>query len=492
MRPVESSPQGFTGTISLGLTDLIQMVCLSRSDLIIGVTSGTETGSIHIRQGQIRHAQTDTLQGEEAFFEILRWNNGRFQVQPFENNGKATVDKTWEYLLLEAMRSQDEGPAGAQSADLIEEIDDLFGALVQPHQDSSAEETKAAGEEACSPVRVLVVDDSTFFSKKLKEMLEADSSIQVSGTAKNGTEALEFLESGQPVDLITLDIEMPVMPGDTTIKHVMIRHRRPVLIVSSIKPQSMDKIFDFLQLGAVDFFPKPDGRNDLETSAHNLRMLVKAAAGAQLSNFRRLRKESGAAGPVEKSGSGRVKILAVVGAEGSYVDWLRLPLPVLCRDRLVVGLQKFPGDFAPAFAGLIERKTGTKTEHLSAAHSLTPGTFYMGNARQGAEFVFSVGEPSLDLNISGPEITAWRDGMGLWLSRLAEQAGDAMAVYFLSAADVLPEALLTELLAFNVRLVLAPPRALLCSRMVDSISPYADHFPDRIFFSNPDALPEVL
>ena len=58
MQSTDSISRGFTGTISLGLTELIQMVCLSRSDLVIGVSSGKGKASIYIRQGQIQHAHT--------------------------------------------------------------------------------------------------------------------------------------------------------------------------------------------------------------------------------------------------------------------------------------------------------------------------------------------------------------------------------------------------------------------------------------------------
>jgi two-component system chemotaxis response regulator CheB len=496
MQPVEPSPQGFTGTISLRLTDLIQMVCLSRSDLIIGVTSLKGRGSIHIRQGQIYHAQTDTLAGEEAFIEVLRWNDGQFEVHPFANNGKATINKPWEHLLLEAMRSQDEKciPEEDSSADLIAEIDDIFGDLVQPHENPFGKiEELASSQETSSPVRVLIVDDSSFFSKKLREMLEGDPSIQVVATAKNGTEALRFLGSGAPVDLITLDIEMPVMPGDTTLKHVMVRYRCPVLMISSMQPQSMEKIFDFLQLGAVDFFPKPAGRDDFSVSAENLRTLVKGAAKAHTVNFRRLRKENGSfLNQTWDSKSSKMKILVIVGAEGACIDWFRLPLPALCRDKIVVGLQKLPDHFTPAFLKLIEKKMGTRTEHLSGDHELSPGSFYMGTGRCSAEFGNASENLFVKLDPAGSETLSWRDGLQIWLNCLAEQAQESLSVYFLSAIDVLPQALITKLLASNVRLILAPSQSVLCSQMVDSIHPYAVHFPDQIIFSNPDNLPEVL
>lgn len=513
MQPVESAPQGFTGTISLKLPDLIQMVCLSRSDIIIEVTSQRGRGSIHIKQGQIRHAMTDTLVGEQAFFEVLLWNDGKFEMLPFVESGATSINKPWEHLILEAIRQQDEektsGDSGSNGSkagaslsaepdfgDLFGEVEHIFGNLAKPDEPSFLEETKPspAASQADS-TKVLIVDDSSFFSKKLKEMLEADPAIEVVGIARNGKESLDYLDSGKPVDLITLDIEMPVMPGDTALKHIMIRHRVPTLIISSLQPESMAKIFDFLQLGAVDFVTKPEAREDLTSYAANLRDLTKGAARARIANFKRLRKPAEqSAPPAVVSRGTSLKILVVVGAEGAYMDWFRLPLRDLCRQGIVIGIQKLRDGFVPKFAQLIESRTEVNTSALSGTHSLSPGNFYLGNARRQAAFKFHPGESAmdLDLDIYGEECLEWKEGMRLWLDRLAEEARESMSVYFLSAVDLLPESLMANLLTCGVRFVLPPPQTVLCSQLVDSIQPYATHFPDQILISSPDNLPEVL
>ena len=215
MQPTCLSLQKFTGTISVRLTDLIQMVCLSRSDLIMDVISLKGNGSIHIRHGQIDHAQTDLLTGEEAFFEVLRWNDGQFEILPSENNVTKSINKPWEHLLLEAMRLQDEksieieGKEAPQwkefgenpGPDILGVIDDVLGNLLDfdNHSDELQRRESVAPLASCpSSVRVLIVDDSAFFSKELKTLLEFDHAIEVVGIAVNGKEALEFLESGTP------------------------------------------------------------------------------------------------------------------------------------------------------------------------------------------------------------------------------------------------------------------------------------------------------
>ena len=65
--------------------------------------------------------------------------------------------------------------------------------------------------------RILIVDDSTFFRRRIKQILEADPDLEVVGEAKNGQEALRLVASLRP-DVVTMDIEMPVMDGITAVK----------------------------------------------------------------------------------------------------------------------------------------------------------------------------------------------------------------------------------------------------------------------------------
>jgi two-component system chemotaxis response regulator CheB len=296
-----------------------------------------------------------------------------------------------------------------------------------------------------------------------------------------------------PVHLITLDINMPVMTGDTTLKHIMIRYRTPVVIISSLEPHSMQKVFDFLQLGAVDYLAKPGVHDDLTSYGENLRKLVRGVAKARVSNFRRLRKQNDAErSRVQTIKPAQQKILIIVGAEGAHMDWLRLPLQELCSHGPVIGLQKLDDGFAHRFARFIEDKTGVKTEHLSAVHEVAPGNFYLANARHEAEFKLRPEKPLIDVDVIGSTALDWENGVKLWLERLAEQAREAATIYFMSAADPLPGSLIAKLLDWKVRQILSPPESVVCSQMIDSIQPYAVGFPDLVLHSSSDTLPEVL
>ncbi len=505
MQPLEQSPQGFTGTISLRLTDLIQMVCLSRSDVVIRVSSQSGAGIIYIRQGQIQHAQTDHLTGENAFFEILGWNDGQFEIQPFVSTECNSINKPWEHLLLEAMRHHDEkgdirpldkhdsANGMTEKSDLTNLFENLEDCLFpEPSKSPPQHSGPVLSQASARATKVLIVDDSPFFSKKLKEMLEPDPDIEVVGIASNGKELLGILESGISVDLITLDIEMPVMPGETTIKHVMVRYRRPVVIISSLHPNFTDRVFDFLQLGAVDFMSKPEAGDEHSVYASTLRKLVKRASKAQVSNFRRLRKTCESGLPATSKSITSKKLLVIVGAEGAHIEWFRLPLYDLSRHWIVIGLQRLSDCFVPGIGRLIESKTGIRTEPLWSTHRIAPGAFYLGNASRVTNFRFNRDDFVLDMEATGSAALDWQSGIQSWLCGMAEQAGESMRICFLSGAEEFPPDITTKLLSLNVEMILPPSQSLVCTQMVKSIHPYTGLFPKQILLSAADNLPECL
>ena len=104
-------------------------------------------------------------------------------------------------------------------------------------------------------VKVLVVDDSGFFRRRVSEILSADPTIQVVGTATNGKEAIDQALALKP-DVITMDYEMPTMDGITAVRHIMQRCPTPVLMFSSLTHEGARVTLDALDAGAVDYLPK--------------------------------------------------------------------------------------------------------------------------------------------------------------------------------------------------------------------------------------------
>ena len=110
-----------------------------------------------------------------------------------------------------------------------------------------------------SPVRVLVVDDSAIARGLITRLIETDAAIKVMGSAPNGEAALSEL-SRREVDIVVLDIEMPVMDGLTALPLILAAHPAiKVLIASTLSRRNAEISLRALQLGAADYIAKPDG-----------------------------------------------------------------------------------------------------------------------------------------------------------------------------------------------------------------------------------------
>ncbi len=122
--------------------------------------------------------------------------------------------------------------------------------------------------------RVLVVDDSAVIRRYLIKLLE-DAGYEVE-SAKNGQEALEKLEQFS-FSLVTLDIEMPVLDGIATLKEIMKRKPMRVLMISSFTKENADITLEALELGALDYIPKPKSSMDIVKISNEILYKVKSA-----------------------------------------------------------------------------------------------------------------------------------------------------------------------------------------------------------------------
>ncbi|MHB0938359.1 MAG: protein-glutamate methylesterase/protein-glutamine glutaminase [Armatimonadota bacterium] len=132
-----------------------------------------------------------------------------------------------------------------------------------------------------SPIRILIVDDSAFIRRALTKLIEAGRGMRVVGTAGNGAEALEAIKNLRP-DLVTLDIEMPVMDGITALEKIMRRFPLPVVMLSSGTSSSAELTMRCLEMGAVDFVAKPAGDENLDSIRYIIWQKLRSAAGAHL------------------------------------------------------------------------------------------------------------------------------------------------------------------------------------------------------------------
>ncbi len=238
--------------------------------------------------------------------------------------------------------------------------------------------------------KVLVVDDSAFFRKRIVEILESDPHIEVVGTAADGREAIRQVSLLKP-DVVTMDIEMPVMDGITAVRRIMAIRPTPVLMFSSLSYEGAQATLDALDAGALDFLPKrfDDITRDREQAKRILRARVRQLA-AQKMGKPVLASPASAAGarsvpaaPTRARGDevGRLaqaQLVAIASSTGGPVALQQVlislpqdfPLPILL-------VQHMPASFTPAFANRLDQQCSINVKEAADGDVLRPGTAYL-------------------------------------------------------------------------------------------------------------------
>ncbi|MET0103285.1 MAG: chemotaxis response regulator protein-glutamate methylesterase [Sedimenticola sp.] len=240
-------------------------------------------------------------------------------------------------------------------------------------------------------LRVLIVDDSAFFRRRVAEMLQQEATIEVVGVAANGQEAVEQNRRLKP-DVITMDVEMPVMDGIAAVRAIMSEQPAAILMFSSLTQDGARATLEALDAGALDFMPKQfysaEGR---EAAA---KMLVKRVLAIGGKRRRPVGREQIA--PVEKpavpesparmpGGAYNYKLVAIGASTGGpvAVQQLLMALPADFPVPIVVVVH-MPASFTTAYAerlnmqcriGVKEAKDGELLERGQAY--LAPGGLQM-------------------------------------------------------------------------------------------------------------------
>lgn len=158
-------------------------------------------------------------------------------------------------------------------------------------------------------VKVLVVDDSAFMRKLITDFLHEDPRFNVIGTARNGKDAIEKVKKWQP-DVVTLDIEMPVMNGLEALRVIMSEHPTRVVMLSSTTQQGAENTLLAIANGAVDFIAKPSGSIslDLEKIKEELINRVATASKANIEGLELKKNEVPSVEVVERDNKQPQKI----------------------------------------------------------------------------------------------------------------------------------------------------------------------------------------
>jgi two-component system chemotaxis response regulator CheB len=265
-------------------------------------------------------------------------------------------------------------------------------------------------------IKVLVVDDSIVMRRIIADLLSKDPEIEVVGSARNGAEALEKVSELNP-DVVTMDIEMPIMDGLTALQHIMAESPRAVVMLSSMDKRQADIALKSLDLGAVDFIAKTAGSLsiDLEKESDGIIAKVKAAAKARISPRRSL----SAVQPAQMlalRGDWIVLIGSSTGGPKALPEVLsRLPANL---PAAVLVVQHMPEGFTRSFAERLNWTSALEVKEAEEGDEVRKGKVYLA---PGNKHLLLEGD-RLRLD-DGPKVNFVRPAVDVLMNSVAPRYG---------------------------------------------------------------------
>lgn len=216
-------------------------------------------------------------------------------------------------------------------------------------------------------IKLLVVDDSAFMRAAIERMLKEEPSIEVIGTAANGKDAVTKTVKLKP-DVVTMDVEMPVMDGLHALREIMKICPVPVIMVSSMTQEGARVTLDALDLGAVDYAPKPGAAltTDILKLKQQLIDKVLAAAGASPQKVKLEFSKIPTGVQRDKSIDEKVYRIVCIGASTGGPPAVQKILSMLnpSLKAPVVIAQHMPKAFTAAFATRMNSICGIRVKEL--------------------------------------------------------------------------------------------------------------------------------
>ncbi|MEO5812620.1 MAG: chemotaxis response regulator protein-glutamate methylesterase [Rhodanobacter sp.] len=236
-------------------------------------------------------------------------------------------------------------------------------------------------------IRVLVIDDSALVRKLMAAMLSSDPAIEVVGSAADPLIAREKIKRLHP-DVLTLDVEMPRMDGLTFLENLMRLHPLPVVMVSSLTVRGADVTLRALELGAVDFFAKPDSNlvGSFGAAADEICAKVKVAALARPRARTTVRKlevvprfTADAVLPQRlRPGVRGSGVVIAIGASTGGTEAVRVVLEAMPADAPPIMItQHIPAAFSAPFAQRMDRVSAMHVCEAADGQSIQSGHAYI-------------------------------------------------------------------------------------------------------------------
>ncbi len=232
-----------------------------------------------------------------------------------------------------------------------------------------------------NPIRVLVVDDSTFMRGALVRMIEKDPRFKVIDVAMNGEEGVRKAAELKP-DVITMDVEMPVMNGLEALEIIVKTSKIPVVMVSTLTEAGAVTTLRALEIGAIDFIPKALNSADKNIFKGADEIHAKLAAAAGLPTIpvvpAAARQAPRVLPSVDHIKRLNVKVVLIGSSTGGpkALQTLLSQLPAQLPVPVVIA-QHMPPDFTLALAKRLDESTPPTVVEATQGEVLLPGKVYI-------------------------------------------------------------------------------------------------------------------
>lgn len=294
------------------------------------------------------------------------------------------------------------------------------------------------------PIKVLVVDDSALVRSLLSEIVRSAPGLELVGAAPDAYVARDMVKQFSP-DVITLDVEMPRMDGLTFLEKLMTARPTPVVMISTLTEEGADATLRALELGAVDFIPKPklgiaDG---LREYSELIIEKITAAAQAQVKTLRPQIKTNGLPhAKVEKSLlKSTEKIIAIGASTGGTEAIKELLMQLPSASPGIVITQHMPPGFTRTFAERLDKVTRLHVveakggERILPGHAfLAPGGHHLIVVRSGADYIVKLSDaepmhrhrPAVDVMMESVARVGGKNVIGVLLTGMGKDGAKGM------------------------------------------------------------------
>jgi two-component system chemotaxis response regulator CheB len=226
-------------------------------------------------------------------------------------------------------------------------------------------------------IKVLVVDDSAFMRKIISNILAGSPEIELMGTAKNGQEAIEKVTQLRP-DVVTMDIEMPVLDGLQALGYIMSECPTRVIMLTGAESEHGDMTMTAFQYGAIDFIQKPSGNISLDMEKIRDDLIKKVIAAARVEVHKlgfieeKVIKKEKIVSPVRT----RVKKIIIIGSSTGGPRALQQVIPLLPSNLQapVLVVQHMPAGFTKSLAERLNSQSMMRVREAVEGEIIKPGT----------------------------------------------------------------------------------------------------------------------